>query len=356
MVTSSIAEEYYDSIEGRRGYLTTLHAVRDPCPYDGQRAAHGVSLEMESSGTVRKQMRVAQQSIAEVSMLYLMQRGTTVWTNLEEFEHDLKREFRKALALLKAYALRPCCMAGVGVQLTVSNQIDNGYVFLELGNDIIDLTALQARKLYNSAHLVHLRQSAAARRIFPKAASLLYLNLRHHRPLDLPLSPKWSMLIDLKVMLWRESSPAKAIGRLGCKAGAAKQGWTGTLHRPGGAVGGFGGEHVFSAEEGGGSGLGVEGLAAPPPKPPSPFPPTTTRPRMPLFPTICIPTAAAPLPTPADHSIPPDVPPPRNDQSSVPLGYPGRDEKGYEGDDEDSTIVRDEVPSYFYKWCRPQIT
>lgn len=58
----------------------------------------------------------------------------------KEFERNAKREFGKALGLLNAYALGPCCTSkgqsgkekddgeatGVGVRLTVSNQVDKG--------------------------------------------------------------------------------------------------------------------------------------------------------------------------------------------------------------------------------------
>ena len=44
----------------------------------------------------------------------------------KEFDRNSKREFGKALALLNAYALGPCCNNGVGVRLTVTNHIDKG--------------------------------------------------------------------------------------------------------------------------------------------------------------------------------------------------------------------------------------
>jgi DNA mismatch repair protein PMS2 len=45
----------------------------------------------------------------------------------KEFDRNSKREFGKALALLNAYALGPCCTVGAGVRLTVSNQVDKGW-------------------------------------------------------------------------------------------------------------------------------------------------------------------------------------------------------------------------------------
>ncbi|KAF5376466.1 hypothetical protein D9615_008594 [Tricholomella constricta] len=89
----------------------------------------GVSLEMEASGKIRKRTKVARQ------------RGTTVaLTNLfaplpvrrKELERNSKREFGKALALLNAYALGPCCTGGAGVRLTVSNQVDKGQKTVQL--------------------------------------------------------------------------------------------------------------------------------------------------------------------------------------------------------------------------------
>ncbi|KAF5376411.1 hypothetical protein D9615_008588 [Tricholomella constricta] len=89
----------------------------------------GVSLEMEASGKIRKRTKVARQ------------RGTTIaLTNLsaplpvrrKELERNSKREFGKALALLNAYALGPCCTGGAGVRLTVSNQIDKGQETVQL--------------------------------------------------------------------------------------------------------------------------------------------------------------------------------------------------------------------------------
>ncbi|KAG5635395.1 hypothetical protein H0H81_011417 [Sphagnurus paluster] len=89
----------------------------------------GVILEMAASGKVVKRTKVARQ------------RGTTVAiTNLfaplpvrrKEFERNAKREFGKALGLLNAYALGPCCTAGAGVKLSVSNQVEKGQKTVQL--------------------------------------------------------------------------------------------------------------------------------------------------------------------------------------------------------------------------------
>ncbi|KAJ7607775.1 hypothetical protein DFH06DRAFT_1066494 [Mycena polygramma] len=89
----------------------------------------GVTLEMDSSGKVRHKGKAARQA-----RLYSPHRGTTITlTNLfstlpvrrKEFERNAKREFRKALTLLNAYALGPCSSHS-GVRLTVSNQADKG--------------------------------------------------------------------------------------------------------------------------------------------------------------------------------------------------------------------------------------
>lgn len=102
----------------------------------------GMSLEMEPSGKVHKRNKVARQVCSLwvdilPTNLTLFQRGTTVIvSNLflplpvrrKEFDRNAKREFGKALALLNAYALGPCCCGGAGVRLTVSNQADKGYV------------------------------------------------------------------------------------------------------------------------------------------------------------------------------------------------------------------------------------
>ncbi|KAF8063172.1 DNA mismatch repair protein MutL, partial [Lyophyllum atratum] len=148
---SGIAEDYHDSI-ALKHYTSKLTSFSDLATvrtfgFRGEALSSlcalsetlfvttateppmGVSLEMESSGTVRKRTKVARQ------------RGTTVaLTNLfaplpvrrKEFERNSKREFGKALALLNAYALGPCCTAGAGVRLTVSNQIDKGYKTVQL--------------------------------------------------------------------------------------------------------------------------------------------------------------------------------------------------------------------------------
>lgn len=44
----------------------------------------------------------------------------------KELDRNSKREFGKALALLNAYALGPCCNTSAGVRLTVTNQVDKG--------------------------------------------------------------------------------------------------------------------------------------------------------------------------------------------------------------------------------------
>ena len=71
------------------------------------------------------------------ALLIVTKRGTTVTiTNLfaslpvrrKELERNSKREFGKALSLLNAYALGPCCTVGTGVRLTVTNQMDKGCV------------------------------------------------------------------------------------------------------------------------------------------------------------------------------------------------------------------------------------
>lgn len=89
----------------------------------------GVSMEMDASGKVRKKHKVARQ------------RGTTVTiTNLflplpvrrKELDRNSKREFGKALALLNAYALGPCCNTSAGVRLTVTNQVDKGQKSVQL--------------------------------------------------------------------------------------------------------------------------------------------------------------------------------------------------------------------------------
>ncbi|KAF9028868.1 DNA mismatch repair protein, partial [Rhodocollybia butyracea] len=62
------------------------------------------------------------------------QRGTTVLlvspfaplpVRRKELERNIKREFGKALTLLNAYALGPCC--GLAVRLSVTNQPEKGY-------------------------------------------------------------------------------------------------------------------------------------------------------------------------------------------------------------------------------------
>ena len=102
----------------------------------------GVSLEMGSNGHVKNRSTIAKpvgqctELTHFVTESFMSQKGTTVTINSlfsplpvrrKEFERNSKREFGKALALLHAYALGPCC-SGPGVRLTVSNQMDKGFV------------------------------------------------------------------------------------------------------------------------------------------------------------------------------------------------------------------------------------
>ena len=102
----------------------------------------GVALEMGSNGHVKNRSTIAK-PVGQctgftyyVTESFLSQKDTTVTINSlysplpvrrQEFERNSKREFGKALALLHAYALGPCC-SGPGVRLTVSNQMDKGFV------------------------------------------------------------------------------------------------------------------------------------------------------------------------------------------------------------------------------------
>lgn len=125
----------------------------------------GVVLELQSSGKVSKKSKTARQvclysEYCTSSDLPVWQKGTTILlTNpflplpvrRKEFERNAKREFGKALALLSAYALGPCC-AAQPVRLTVSNQIDKGYV--KVSAPFIQTIHL-ARSLCNSEHMVY---------------------------------------------------------------------------------------------------------------------------------------------------------------------------------------------------------
>ncbi|KAJ7758016.1 histidine kinase-like ATPase [Mycena metata] len=82
----------------------------------------GVTLEMESSGKVRHKGKVARQRGTTITLTNLF---STLPVRRKEFERNAKREFGKALTLLNAYALGPCCSQN-GVRLTVSNQADKG--------------------------------------------------------------------------------------------------------------------------------------------------------------------------------------------------------------------------------------
>ncbi|KAF8884622.1 histidine kinase-like ATPase [Infundibulicybe gibba] len=83
----------------------------------------GVSLEFDRHGRVQKRSKIARQRGTTVSL-------TDIFSSLpvrrKELERNAKREFGKALALLNAYALGPCC-SNKGVRLTVSNQMEKGY-------------------------------------------------------------------------------------------------------------------------------------------------------------------------------------------------------------------------------------
>ncbi|KAF9467045.1 hypothetical protein BDZ94DRAFT_50409 [Collybia nuda] len=148
---SGIAEEYHDSIAlkhhtskltsfsdlatvrtfGFRGEaLSSLCGLSEMVTVVTATAPPlGMSLEMEPSGKVHRRSKVARQ------------RGTTVIvSNLflplpvrrKELDRNSKREFGKALSLLNAYALGPCCCSGAGVRLTVSNQVDKGQKSVQL--------------------------------------------------------------------------------------------------------------------------------------------------------------------------------------------------------------------------------
>ncbi|PFH47229.1 hypothetical protein AMATHDRAFT_152665 [Amanita thiersii Skay4041] len=92
----------------------------------------GIQLELEKSGRVGKQTKIARP------------RGTTVaLTNLfaplpvrrKELERNAKREFSKALHLLNGYALGPCAgmdKSAKGVRLTVSNQLEKGLKTIQI--------------------------------------------------------------------------------------------------------------------------------------------------------------------------------------------------------------------------------
>ncbi|KAF8151454.1 histidine kinase-like ATPase [Crassisporium funariophilum] len=88
----------------------------------------GASLEMDTSGRVKKTSTVARQQGTTITITNIFM---PLPVRRKEFERNLKREFGKALSLLNAYALGPCA-AGPGVRLTVSNQPDKGYKSVQI--------------------------------------------------------------------------------------------------------------------------------------------------------------------------------------------------------------------------------
>ncbi|CAA7264531.1 unnamed protein product [Cyclocybe aegerita] len=143
---SGISEEDYDSIAlkhhtskletftdlasvasfGFRGEaLSSLCALSEEvtvCTATVSTAPMGVSLIMDSGGKIKKRSTVARQPGTTVTLTNLF---SSLPVRRKEFERNLKREFGKALTLLSAYALGPCC-TGSGVRLSVSNQPDKG--------------------------------------------------------------------------------------------------------------------------------------------------------------------------------------------------------------------------------------
>ncbi|RDB21677.1 Mismatch repair endonuclease PMS2 [Hypsizygus marmoreus] len=89
----------------------------------------GKALEMEASGKVRKRTNVARQRGTTITLTSLF---APLPVRRKELERNIKREFGKALALLNAYALGPCCTAASGVRLTVTNQVDKGQKTVQL--------------------------------------------------------------------------------------------------------------------------------------------------------------------------------------------------------------------------------
>ncbi|GLB42573.1 putative DNA mismatch repair protein MutL [Lyophyllum shimeji] len=148
---SGIAEEYHDSI-ALKHYTSKLSSFSDLATvrtfgFRGEALSSlcalseslvvttateppmGVSLEMDTSGKVGKRTKVARQRGTTVMLMNLF---SPLPVRRKEFERNVKREFGKALALLNAYALGPCCTAGTGVRLTVTNQVDKGQKNVQL--------------------------------------------------------------------------------------------------------------------------------------------------------------------------------------------------------------------------------
>ncbi|KIJ97475.1 hypothetical protein K443DRAFT_133840 [Laccaria amethystina LaAM-08-1] len=101
--------------------LTVATATKETVPM-------GVSLEMGSNGHVKNRSTVAKPKGTTVTINSLF---SPLPVRRKEFERNSKREFGKALALLHAYALGPCC-SGPGVRLTVSNQMDKGFKSVQI--------------------------------------------------------------------------------------------------------------------------------------------------------------------------------------------------------------------------------
>ena len=121
-----------------------------------EKAPLGTVLELGKGGEVVKKGKAPRQVSSLIGAIFFLcaqfsQRGTTVMITTpfvslpvrrKELERNIKREFGKALTLLNAYALGPCCglTAGVvvakdavdeqggarGVRLVVTNQPDKG--------------------------------------------------------------------------------------------------------------------------------------------------------------------------------------------------------------------------------------
>ncbi|KAJ3822837.1 DNA mismatch repair protein MutL [Lentinula raphanica] len=146
---SGISEEDFASI-GRKHYtskLTTFHnlttltsfgfrgeALSSLCALcesvtvttaTKEKAPMGAILELDKRGEIKSRAKGVRQRGTTISLTSLF---SPLPVRRKELERNIKREFGKALTLLNAYALGPCCGLGSdkAVRFSVTNQPDKG--------------------------------------------------------------------------------------------------------------------------------------------------------------------------------------------------------------------------------------
>ncbi|KAJ3799796.1 DNA mismatch repair protein MutL [Lentinula aff. detonsa] len=123
--------------------VTVTTATTDKAPM-------GAVLELDRRGEVKSKAKGVRQHGTTILLTSLF---SPLPVRRKELERNIKREFGKALALLNAYTLGPCCGLGSGkaVRFSVTNQPDKGYVGSSLSIQTVraGTTALWGPKALN---------------------------------------------------------------------------------------------------------------------------------------------------------------------------------------------------------------